>query len=363
MADEPDDQEAPPPPPSRRAMGPTDFSDPLMRQEVKRAFVWIGIASLVALTVLLAQPLLVIFGGMVFATLIDGGSRLLHRVLPIGRGWRVAIVLLATVAFIVWTLQFAGSQIASQAAALPAILESQWMVALKWLESQGFAIEAKDLQGLVQQALGGIGQLTRAVGGIIGAVTTGFLIIVLGIYFALEPQLYRRGIAWMLPVDQREHFQGTAERMGYSLRRLLAGRLLGMVVEGVATWMLLEIYGVPMAALLGLLTGLLAFLPNIGAPISGALMILVGFSGGTDMGIYCIIVYVVVQTVDGNIIVPLIAKKTVDLAPALVLGAQLIMGVLFGILGLALADPLVAMIKVWLEREAERRNGPEAEAA
>ena len=140
-----------------------------MRQEVKRAFVWIGIASLVALTVLLAQPLLVIFGGMVFATLIDGGSRLLHRVLPIGRGWRVAIVLLATVAFIVWTLQFAGSQIASQAAALPAILESQWMVALKWLESQGFAIEAKDLQGLVQQALGGIGQLTRAVGGIIGA--------------------------------------------------------------------------------------------------------------------------------------------------------------------------------------------------
>ncbi|MCB2058957.1 MAG: AI-2E family transporter, partial [Novosphingobium sp.] len=155
---------------------------------------------------------------------------------------------------------------------------------------------------------------------------------------------------------QREHFQGTAERMGYSLRRLLAGRLLGMFVEGVATWILLEIYGVPMAALLGLLTGLLAFLPNIGAPISGALMILVGFSGGTDMGIYCIIVYVVVQTVDGNIIVPLIAKKTVDLAPALVLGAQLIMGVLFGILGLALADPLVAMIKVWLEREAERRN-------
>jgi putative permease len=64
-----------------------------------------------------------------------------------------------------------------------------------------------------------------------------------------------------------------------------------------------------------------------------------------------------VQTVDGNLIVPMIAKKTVDLAPALVLGAQLIMGVLFGILGLALADPLVAMIKVWLERRS-RRNAP-----
>jgi predicted PurR-regulated permease PerM len=136
----------------------------------------------------------------------------------------------------------------------------------------------------------------------------------------------------------------------------MAGRLLGMAVEGFATWILLQIYGVPMAALLGLLTGLLAFLPNIGAPISGLLMILVGFSGGVDMGIYCIIVYAVVQTVDGYVIVPIVARKTVDLAPALVLGAQLIMGILFGILGLFLADPLVAMIKIWLEREAARNE-------
>ena len=67
-------------------------------------------------------------------------------------------------------------------------------------------------------------------------------------------------------------------------------------------------------------------------------------------------VYLIVQIVDGYVIVPMIARKTVDLAPALVLGAQLIMGVLFGILGLALADPLVAMIKVWLERQAARRD-------
>jgi predicted PurR-regulated permease PerM len=85
-------------------------------------------------------------------------------------------------------------------------------------------------------------------------------------------------------------------------------------------------------------------------------MILVGFSGGADMGIYCIVVYVVVQTVDGYLIVPMVAKKTVDLAPALVLGAQLIMGILFGILGLVLADPMVAMIKIWLEREAARHE-------
>ncbi|HKX79363.1 MAG TPA: AI-2E family transporter [Novosphingobium sp.] len=344
-------------PRTSKQAGPTDISDPLMRQEARRAFVWLGMASLIALVVLLAQPLLVIFGGIVFAAMIDGGSRLLGRVLPIGRGWRVGLVLIAATLFLIWTAQFAGSQIALQAAALPATIETQGYRALEWLAAHGFAIELGDIKGFMSQAMGGVGQLVGALGGLIGGLTTLFLILVLGIYFALEPQLYQRGVAWMMPMDQRAYFEGTARRMASSLRRLMFGRIVGMAVEGVATWLMLQIYGVPMAALLGLITGLLAFLPNIGAPISGIIMVLVGFSGGVEMGIFTIIVYIIVQTVDGYVIVPIIARKTVDMAPALVLAAQLIMGVLFGIIGLALADPLVAMIKVWLERSAERRNG------
>jgi predicted PurR-regulated permease PerM len=339
-----------------QSAGPTDISDPATIREVKKAAVWIGMAALVVLTVFMAQPLLVIFGGLVFAAMIDGGARLLGRVLPIGRGLRVTIVLLGTLAFIVWVFNFAGSQIAAQAAALPATINTQALRIIDWLHAHNVQIQFSNVQGLAEKALGGVGQLTSAIGGLLGGVTTLFLIMVLGIYIAVEPRLYQRGVAWLLPSKDRAHFEGTAALMGKSLRRLMAGRLLGMAVEGVGTWLLLAVYGVPMAALLGLLTGLLAFLPNIGAPISGLLMVLVGFSGGTDMGIYCIIVYVVVQTVDGNIIVPMVAKKTVDLAPALVLGAQLVMGALFGILGLALADPMVAMIKILLERQSEKHE-------
>ena len=344
---------------SMKRAGPSDIADPLVRSEARKAFIWIGIAALFALAILMAQPILVIFGGMVFGAMVDGGARLLGRVLPIGRAWRVGIVMLLTAAFLVWVAMFAGSQIAAQAAALPKTIESQALRVVAWLAAHGIVIDVADVKGYLQQAIGGVSYLTRAVGGLIGALTTLFLIIVLGIYFAAEPRLYQRGLAWMLPTGSRAYFHETVDIMGKSLRRLLAGRLLGMAIEGVATWILLSLYGVPMAALLGLLTGLLAFLPNIGAPISGALMILVGFSGGTDMGIYCIVVYVVVQTVDGNIIVPMVAKKTVDLAPALVLGAQLIMGALFGILGLALADPLVALIKIALERQSARNDAPE----
>jgi predicted PurR-regulated permease PerM len=345
-----------PAPRVRQDTGPAEINDPQIALEARKAAIWIGIAALFALVAFLAHPLLVIFGGMVFAALIDGGARLLGRVLPIARGWRVAIVIAAGALFLAWTAMLAGSQITEQASELPGIVESQWATMLDWLSARGFELGTSDLKSLVQQGLSGIGPLTTAVGGIIGVVTTLFLIVVLGIYFAAEPRLYRRGVSWMLPVGSREFFRETAEEMGRSLRRLLAGRLLGMIVEGTGTWLLLELYGVPMAALLGLLTGLLAFLPNIGAPISGALTILVGFSGGMEMGIYTVIVYFTVQIVDGYLIVPMIARKTVDLAPALVLGAQLIMGVLFGILGLALADPLVAMIKVWLEQQASRRE-------
>ena len=150
-------------------------------------------------------------------------------------------------------------------------------------------------------------------------------------------------------------------------RPLLIVAMVGMVIEGIFTWAMLAYGGlvigvgtVPMAALLGLITGLLAFIPNIGALISGLLMVLVGFSGGTDMGIYTIFVYFIVQTIDGYVLIPMIARKTVDLAPALVLAAQLIMGVLFGILGLALADPLLAMTKVALERRAEQNDAADA---
>ena len=348
-------------------LSPTDIHDAGLKREAQKAAIWIGMAALVALVVFFAQPLMVIFGGIVFAAMIDGGARLLGRVLPIGRGWRIMIVLVAGVVFLVWAAYFTGNQIAAQAAEMPAIIQRQFARAAVWARGHGIDIDPGSLNGIMQQMSTGVGPVTRALGGLLGGLTTLFLIAVLGIYIALEPRLYERGVAWMLPAEERPYLGETVARMAHSLRRLLAGRLLGMAVEGVATGIALAAYGVPMAALLGLLTGLLAFLPNIGAPISGALMVLVGFSGGTDMGLYCIAVYIVVQVVDGYVIVPMVAKRTVDLAPALVLGAQLIFGVMFGILGLALADPLVAMGKILLERRSERNTaaaqGDELQAA
>jgi predicted PurR-regulated permease PerM len=160
----------------------------------------------------------------------------------------------------------------------------------------------------------------------------------------------------MLPMRHRRDYYEILSTVGFTLRRLLFGRLVGMVVEGLFTFAMLWAGGVPMAALLGLLTGILAFIPNLGAIVSGILMVAVGFSAGTDQGIWAIITYFAVQNIDGYLILPYIARKTVDIAPAIVLAAQLIFGALFGFLGLLLADPIMATLKVTLEKLAERRS-------
>ncbi len=346
---------------------PTRIEDTRLRFEAMRAFVWAGVIGLVVLAIWISQSLLVIFGALVFAALIDGGARLLGRVFKIGRGWRVAIVLLLTAAFLTWLVVFAGQQIAEQAAQFPQIVTQQAGQLIAFLRDQGFAISATDIQSMVGNLMSGVGTVTRAIGGLFGGLTTMLLIVIIGVYLAADPRAYERGVAWMVPEEHRPAFFDTISHQAYTMRRLLAGRLLGMVIEGLFTWIMLALYGVPMAVLLGLITGLLVFIPNVGAIISGVLMVLVGFSGGTEMGLYTIFVYLLVQNFDGYVLIPMIAKKTVDLAPALVLSAQLIFGVLFGILGLALADPLLAMIKVALERRSTRLdnsdNGVESKPA
>jgi predicted PurR-regulated permease PerM len=333
--------------------GPNELRDPFVRQELRRASIWIGMAVLVALVWLLAQPLLLIVGGVVFAAMLDGGTRLLGRALPIPRPWRLLIVAIVVLAFLIWVFMLAGSQLTDQFETMRGLLETQINDISTWAARRKILQHPEQFTDIGKEVLGSLGRVTSAVTTVFGAVASLLMIAVIGIFLAMEPRLYERGVAWMLPIDRRDSFYETMSDIGATLRRLMAGRLLAMFVEGTGTWLLLSWGNVPMAALLGVITGLLAFLPNIGALTSGALMVLVGFSGGMNTGLWAIGVYLFIHTLDGYIIVPMVARRSVDLAPALVLATQLLMGALFGILGLALADPIVAMIKVALERGSE----------
>ena len=333
---------------------PGEVRDPVVLAELKKAKVWLGLIAAGALVVLLIQPILVIFGGLVFASMLDGGVRLLGRVLPIGRGWRLLIVVLAVVLFVLGTFYMTGVQIAEQIAQLQSTLAVQYTRFAGWLAGRGIMPGAADVGGLVRQAAGQLGTVTSWVGTAVGALTTAVFIMVLGLFFAMEPRIYQRGLQWMVPVASRAEFALTVERMSRTLRRLLAGRLLGMAAEGLLTWIALMVGGVPMALVLGIIAGILAFIPNIGSFITGSMMVAVGFSAGVHTGLWALATWAVVQSFDGYVVVPIVARRTVDLPPALTLSMQILASALFGILGLMFADPMTAMIKVALERSSER---------
>jgi predicted PurR-regulated permease PerM len=342
--------------------GPAEFRDPIVRRELQKASVWFGVALAIVGVIFLGQPLLLIIGGAIFAVLLDGGVRLTGRYLPIARAWRLLLVLLLGFGFLGWVIWFAGTTIGAQFEALRNVVTAQFDRLMSFATSLGLVPKGQS-PDIGTQLLGGIGHLTSALGSVIGAVASVIAMIVIGIFLASEPRLYDRGIAWMLPLRARAGFYRIAEHVGFTLRRLLFGRLMAMVFEGVFTWLMLTIGGIPMAALLGLVTGVLAFIPNIGAITSGVLMIAVGFSAGYGHGIWCIIVYFLVHNIDAYVVVPYVARRTVDLAPAVLLAFQLLMAALFGILGVLFADPILATLKVVLidlskQRAAEEAEGP-----
>ena len=347
--------------------GPAEFRDPFVRREMQKAAVWLGMALAIVGVIVLAQPLLLIIGGAIFAVFLDGGTRLLARWLPIARPWRLLLTIVLGFGFLGWVFWFAGTTIAAQFEALRIVVTAQFNRLMEFAATLGLLPQGQ-AGNIGTQLWGSVGRLTSAVGSAIGAFTSFIAMIVIGIFLAAEPRLYDRGIAWMLPLRHRAGFYRIVEHVGFTLRRLLFGRLIGMIFEGFFTWFMLAYVGqivgvgpIPMAALLGLVTGLLAFIPNIGAITSGVLMVAVGFSAGPHEGVYAIFVYFFVQNIDGYLVVPYIARRTVDLAPAVVLAMQLLMGALFGILGVLFADPILATLKVVLVDLSDQQVDEEGE--
>ncbi|HEV2594939.1 MAG TPA: AI-2E family transporter [Sphingomicrobium sp.] len=340
--------------------GPAEFRDPFVRRELQKAAVWFGMALAIAGVIVLGQPLLLIVGGAIFAVFLDGGVRLLGQFLPIPRAWRLALVLALGFGFLGWVSWFAGTTISAQFEVLREVVTNQFNRLVAFTASLGLMPKGQS-PDIGSQLLGGVGRLTSAVGSVIGGVASVIAMIVIGIFLASEPRLYDRGIAWMLPLRARASFYRIAEHAGFTLRRLLFGRLIGMTFEGIVTWILLAIGGVPMAGLLGLLTGVLAFIPNIGAIVSGVLMIAVGFSASANQGVWAIFVYFFVHNFEGYVVLPFVARRTVDLAPAVLLAMQLLMGALFGILGVLFADPILATLKVVLVDLSHRQAEQEAD--
>jgi predicted PurR-regulated permease PerM len=183
----------------------------------------------------------------------------------------------------------------------------------------------------------------------LGAIANFSLVVLLAIYLASEPRMHARGFSKLFPVSKRHRLSEILTSIYENLRWWLIGKAASMLFIGLVTWIGLYLIGVPLSLTLGLITGLLAFIPNFGPILSAIPAILLGFIDSPIKALYVVILYVGVQLIESNVVTPLIERETVELPPALTILAQLALGVLIGGLGLVLATPLLAVFMVLVQ--------------
>ena len=168
------------------------------------------------------------------------------------------------------------------------------------------------------------------------------LIIFLAIFIAADPGLYHRGLLHLFPHQVRPRIGEVLNATATMLRRWLLTQLIGMTTIGVVTTIVLLILGVEAAFALGLLAGVLEFIPTIGPLLSAVPAIAMGFLDSPQTALYVALAYIAIQFLESNLLMPMLMQEGVHIPPALSIAFQALMALLFGFLGLLVAVPLLA---------------------
>jgi len=203
------------------------------------------------------------------------------------------------------------------------------------------------LRGILRQQAGAvIPYLFPFFSTTIASMTGLILVIFLTIFFAADPKTYTEGILHLLPRAHRERGGEVLATMGRSLRAWLVARSIAMVTIGAIVTAVMAILGVRASVALGVIAGLLEFVPVFG-PIIGAIpAIALGFVDSPQKALAVLIAFVIIQQLEGNVLIPLLLQKAVEVPPALSLIGIASLGIVLGVLGVVIAEPLVAVALV-----------------
>ena len=337
---------------------PSPAVKPAQRKLMRRFVLVDGIAvlflALVAAVVLAIDALLLLFACVLFAVLLYELSAILCRRF----GWNRKLALVVVVLGLLLVIGLGGwamaPQIAEQSTELAKQIPQSLQRLRQMVESKPLLAriaadlpDAKELIGSMQQFVPNAGIFF---GGVLGAIGNVAIIMFVGIYFALSPRQYKRGIVKLVPQDKRERAVQVMDDIGDTLARWLIGKSLSMLIVGAATAGGLTLLGVPLGLILGIIAGLLDFIPYIGPIMAGVPAVLIALSISPDLALYTVLLFLAIQTVEGYVLQPLVEARAVEIPPALTIVMQLVFGSLFGFAGIALATPLTAMLMVLIDK-------------
>lgn len=329
---------------------PTAGANAGRRLTLGGALVILGVASGIFLAWRASSSLLIIFAAILLASLLDACARSLGRYIPIARAWRLAIVIVILTAVVVLGTIWGIGKIPEQARILMRVMDAQLDILQQRLLAFGVDLfgpdGGRDFSRWFPDHDKLFGHAQSAVGTASSFLANTLVIIFLGLLFSLDPQAYRDGVVLLVKPSSRERMRSVLDEMGAVLRSWLMGQLIRIVLMTACVWLALYLLGLPSAFLLGLQAGLSNFVPYLGPILASIPVGLVAMPLGPSMVIWAIGIYTVIQSIEGYVIGPLIQRRAVELPPAWTLVAIVLLGSLFGVLGIALAMPLFAIGRV-----------------
>jgi len=179
-----------------------------------------------------------------------------------------------------------------------------------------------------------------------GAVGGLIIVLFIAMYIAATPDVYREGLVHLVPHRARPRANEVLVTLGNTLRQWLVARLIAMVAIGLVTGIGLALLNVKGAAALGVLAGLLELVPFFGPFVSAVPAIGIALVDSPQKALAVVVLYIIVQQLEGNVITPLILEKKLDIPPVLTVLAVAAMGIVFGVLGMLVAEPLLAAVLV-----------------
>lgn len=296
--------------------------------------------------------LLLLFASVLLAILLRTLAHWLSRPTRLPIGASLAVVVLALIGTIAGAILFMAPQLAARAEDFFAATVESLERARRFLEQYEFGrqILQQDVGEVLPADAQLVGRIMTGVAGAVGGVTGAVIVAILGIFIAAEPSLYRRGALRIVPRAYRARAEVILDDVTQTLQWWLLGQTISMVFLGTQTWIGLWLLGVPQAFMLALLAAALAFIPYLGPIISTVPAVMIGLTVSPQMALYVLLLYIVIQNAEGLVLLPLVYKGTVHLAPALTVVAQVVAGTLAGALGVVLATPITAAAVVLVQR-------------
>jgi predicted PurR-regulated permease PerM len=343
-----------------------------------------------------AAAIFLLFTGMLLGVALNALTNRLGQLVPLPHAVRLVIVCVLLAALLAGIVFLGGTTIADQAKVLSDTIKEQLVHVKAFLDRNGIDTSYFDFtnssannaagstasgttpttpqshglpSGLPSPSAlassGGaiVSQTLKLLLGTVNAVGNFFIVLFLGLASAAQPSLYRSGLLFLAPAKYRDQATIIVDRISDTLERWLIAQIITMVAVFLVTWIGLAIIGIQSSFILGIQAGVLAFIPTVGAIIAGVIVVLASLASGWVAAVSAAVLFLGVHAMESYVLTPLIQRQALDIPPATLFAFQILLGIVFGIWGLALALPLMAIAKVMIDYFKNDRTEEDTAAA